>query len=51
MPDLDLIKQEEQGRDTGAGGFRKAGRESCRPAAATKSTVPPGCCWPVRARR
>ena len=26
MPDLDLVKQGKQGRGTGAGGFRRAGR-------------------------
>ncbi len=54
MPDLDQIKQVEQGRGTGAGGSPKGGRAippAGRAAAATTSTALPGCCSPARARR
>jgi hypothetical protein len=53
MPDLDLIKQEEQGGGTGAGGSPGAGRAiplAGRAAAATTSTALPGCCLPGKAR-
>ena len=54
MPDLDQIKQGEQGCGTGAGGSPGAGRAippAARAAAATTSTALPGYCSPARARR
>jgi hypothetical protein len=50
MPDLDLIKQVEQGYGTGVGGSPGAGRAippAGRAAAATMSTALPGCCLPT----
>jgi len=52
MPDLDLIKQEEQGVRTGLGRLARGGRAippAGRSAAATMSTVLPGCCSPGKA--
>ena len=53
MPDLGLIKQAEQGRGTGVGGFRRGGRATPpagRAAAATTSPALPGCCPPATQR-
>jgi len=43
MPDLDQIKQEEQERGTGAGGFPRAGRQSRPARAAVPRAVAPLC--------
>jgi hypothetical protein len=54
MPDLDLIKQAEQGVRDRRGRFARADRAippAGRAAAATTSTALPACCSPGRARR
>jgi hypothetical protein len=54
MPDLDQIKQGEQGARDRGGRFAKADRAippAGRAAAATTSTALPSCCSPARAGR
>jgi hypothetical protein len=53
MPDLDVIKQEEQGARDRRGRFARgrSGNPAGRAAAATMSTPLPGFCSPARARR
>ena len=53
MPDLDQIKQEEQGARDQRGRFARgrSGNPAGRAAAATASTALPGFCSPARARR
>jgi hypothetical protein len=53
MPDLDLIKQEEQGARDRRGRFARgrSGNPAGRAVAATMSTALPGFCSPARARR
>jgi hypothetical protein len=53
MPDLDQIKQEEQGRGTDADGLPRAApaiTPAGRGAAASTLLAPPGYCSPARAR-